>query len=426
MSAAMPRATALPRAATVPALTRTAPPPPPPPPLSQPPPPQPRPVDGNVFLDITESPLPELAPWPPQPVQVLPPDSFEVVLVLDVREHSRKDREFFQRALVREGVMVETMPLPVGDMVWAVRPKGSTTGSSGLVLLDYIAERKRIDDLVTSIRDNRWVEQKWRMEGSGLANRLYIVEESQYHAIHHQRDSVMVKAVQTAKSQTIAWSDFNLHVTRSDEETVDMLAQTTRLISQLWRGRPLYYLRPTDVPDRALWVKLRREGTVDPVRRVLVPMTPDQLATAQYRPGAIAQCAVAPHITMAMLNGFSGKSSNVQLRDIFTRMLMTVQGVSSEKARFLVRHFETPASLYDAYQQIPESDRPTFLSDLCDAVEKEQGLLGRKKVTPALSKRIAEVFTAQEYREAVVRGPSSQSQSQSSSSLTASMSQSTA
>ena len=44
-------------------------------------------------------------------------------------------------------------------------------------VLDYILERKRVDDLYQSIKsENRYDKQKWRMHQCGLRHLIYLVE----------------------------------------------------------------------------------------------------------------------------------------------------------------------------------------------------------------------------------------------------------
>lgn len=49
--------------------------------------------------------------------------------------------------------------LPVGDGIWIARHKYD--GSE--YVLDFIVERKKVDDLRLSIRDNRYRDQKLRL-----------------------------------------------------------------------------------------------------------------------------------------------------------------------------------------------------------------------------------------------------------------------
>jgi crossover junction endonuclease MUS81 len=50
--------------------------------------------------------------------------------------------------------------LPVGDAIWIARHKVHHTE----YVLDLIVERKNVDDLVGSIRDNRYKDQKLRLK----------------------------------------------------------------------------------------------------------------------------------------------------------------------------------------------------------------------------------------------------------------------
>ena len=43
-------------------------------------------------------------------------------------------------------------------------------------VLDYVVERKRCDDLVSSVRDQRYAAQKYRMRQSRLRNLFYLLE----------------------------------------------------------------------------------------------------------------------------------------------------------------------------------------------------------------------------------------------------------
>jgi crossover junction endonuclease MUS81 len=50
--------------------------------------------------------------------------------------------------------------LSVGDFAWVVRSKSNLGQSESDLILDYVVERKRMDDLCQSIIDGRYKEQK--------------------------------------------------------------------------------------------------------------------------------------------------------------------------------------------------------------------------------------------------------------------------
>ncbi|KAF5805973.1 putative ERCC4 domain, restriction endonuclease type II [Helianthus annuus] len=102
-------------------------------------------------------------------------DIYEVVLILDDREKftkASKSRKLLEHVQLHFKIPIEVRRLPVGDGIWIARHK--TLGSE--YVLDFIVERKNVDDLRSSIRDNRYREQKVRILRSGLKRFIYLVE----------------------------------------------------------------------------------------------------------------------------------------------------------------------------------------------------------------------------------------------------------
>ena len=88
-------------------------------------------------------------------VRVLRPGSYSIQLVMDNREiHSQVDKDRLEREIGEAGIEYTVRALDVGDVLWIAK-----SGSDEYVL-DYIVERKRMDDLVSSITDGRFHEQK--------------------------------------------------------------------------------------------------------------------------------------------------------------------------------------------------------------------------------------------------------------------------
>lgn len=89
-----------------------------------------------------------------------PPDSYEIMLLVDIREIKMKtNRDYFLEKLTEKGIRVAKRALELGDMIWVAQKRGSKNQNDEL-FLDIIVERKRLDDLVTSIKDGRYHEQK--------------------------------------------------------------------------------------------------------------------------------------------------------------------------------------------------------------------------------------------------------------------------
>lgn len=96
---------------------------------------------------------------------IFPPHSYTISLVLDTREvKNHKDRDFIGRELKKRGINVITRALELGDVCWVAKRHDGVDAGTGLdeASLDFILERKRVDDLIGSIKDTRFHEQKVR------------------------------------------------------------------------------------------------------------------------------------------------------------------------------------------------------------------------------------------------------------------------
>ena len=75
--------------------------------------------------------------------------------------------------LTAKGISVDLRSLHSGDAVWTARKRSNPSIE---YVLDFIVERKRLDDLQESIVDGRYGKQKWAMKRSGLRRPIYLVE----------------------------------------------------------------------------------------------------------------------------------------------------------------------------------------------------------------------------------------------------------
>ncbi|KAF6988118.1 hypothetical protein CFC21_005698 [Triticum aestivum] len=100
--------------------------------------------------------------------------AYEVVLILDDRDtfgpHFR--RKVVDNIRSQFNIPVEIKHLPVGDALWIARHKELDME----YVLDFIVERKNVDDLLGSIKDNRYKDQKLRLKKCGLRKLIYLVE----------------------------------------------------------------------------------------------------------------------------------------------------------------------------------------------------------------------------------------------------------
>ncbi|VAH69118.1 unnamed protein product [Triticum turgidum subsp. durum] len=85
---------------------------------------------------------------------------------------ARARRKVVDNIHTQFGVPVKIKHLPVGDALWIARHKQLGTE----YVLDFIVERKNVDDLLGSIKDNRYKDQKLRLKKCGLRKLIYLVE----------------------------------------------------------------------------------------------------------------------------------------------------------------------------------------------------------------------------------------------------------
>ncbi|KAL8826749.1 MAG: hypothetical protein Q9170_007287 [Blastenia crenularia] len=222
----------------------------PPPELARPPPTRPREPSVQSRPDPPSAPRDSEAPretslyanpatfTPPsfQPI-TLQPSTFSIELILDNREiRSREDRSYIETQLITKNIRPLVRSLPLGDFFWVAKTNDpnllSRYGEEGsLIALDYIVERKRLDDLISSIKDGRFHEQKFRLRRSGVRNVVYLIEEI---GISQEVKNKYWAAVQTAVASTQVVDGFSVKRTRGLDESIRYLARMTRLLKSLY------------------------------------------------------------------------------------------------------------------------------------------------------------------------------------------------
>ena len=170
----------------------------------------------------------------------------EVVLLIDSREQ-------YARSIAEQMPGVEVRLLPIGDALWVARRRragagsnaAATTGSGAAIamegeegveaeeyVLDYIIERKSIQDLLHSVREgSRYHSQKYRLQQCGLRHLYYLVEGD----VESLSSSSDYKVVGTACAKTSAIDGFNVLRPKSFAETLAMLTRMTRSIRKRMR-----------------------------------------------------------------------------------------------------------------------------------------------------------------------------------------------
>ncbi|XP_026441335.1 crossover junction endonuclease MUS81-like [Papaver somniferum] len=160
-------------------------------------------------------------------------DVYNVILILDDREHFTKNNNWarskktIQNVSSEYKIQVEVRRLPVGDAIWIAQDKNLENE----FVLDFIVERKEIDDLRMSIRDSRYKDQKLRILRCGVKKLIYLVE-GDLNFIE------AAEAIKTACFTTEILEGFDVHRTANGPETLRKYGYLTQAIAH-------YYMEKT-------------------------------------------------------------------------------------------------------------------------------------------------------------------------------------
>ncbi|KAL8726332.1 MAG: hypothetical protein Q9181_006091, partial [Wetmoreana brouardii] len=175
----------------------------------------------------------------------LQPGTFTIELILDTREiRSVDDRSYIEKALISQSIRPTVRSLPLGDFFWVAKCHDPALlaryGEEGdEIALDYIIERKRLDDLINSIKDGRFHEQKFRLRRSGVKNVVYLIEDT---SVSQETRTKYFEAVQSAIASTQVVNGFFVKRTKGLDDTIRYLTRMTRMLKSTYENKSLTLL----------------------------------------------------------------------------------------------------------------------------------------------------------------------------------------
>ncbi|KAF9107327.1 Crossover junction endonuclease mus81 [Mortierella sp. GBA35] len=300
-----------------------------------------------------------------------PAGSFEIVLVLDVREvRVQSDRDYMAQKLKDRGINVVKRALDIGDMIWvaARRDENPRSNLPKEVVLDYVVERKRMDDLVSSIKDGRFAEQKFRLSRSGLGQVIYLIETYKQGETY----DIGAEAIRTAMTSTQVHEGFFLKRTVNMDHTIDYLVSMTKALKDKYENQILYV-----IPDQVV----SRSSHIDLLDH-LKAKSPGRTFMTSYE----------------SFHKLNSKSDTLTVRDTFVKVLMTVRGLSVDKAVEIAKVYGSPRALFSALDKPGPEATTTERRDVLTRTVSSS-TVGRKKIGPALAKKIAELWYDVEYTD---------------------------
>ncbi|KAK8258836.1 hypothetical protein V6Z12_D13G016300 [Gossypium hirsutum] len=140
-------------------------------------------------------------------------DTYEVILILDDREQftsqGARSKKMLEKICSEFKIKIDVRRLPIGDGIWIACHKHL----SSEYVLDFIVERKKVADLRSSIRDNRYKDQKLRLLRSGLKKLIFLVEGD-------PNTSEAAESIKTACFTTEILEGFDVQRTSSLHDTL--------------------------------------------------------------------------------------------------------------------------------------------------------------------------------------------------------------
>ena len=296
----------------------------------------------------------------------LGPGTVTVHLVLDNREvRTKDDRDYISEELTKKGCKPLVRPLELGDFFWVAKCHDpdllSRHGEEGSeICLDWIVERKRLDDLVGSITDGRFQEQKFRLRKSGVRNVIYLIEE---FSLSTEKSTKFHEAIQSAIASTQVVNGYFVKRTMKLDETIRYLARMTQILKARYESKPLYLI-PTAALTPSTYLSLLSHLQTHPSH-----------ADRSY------------HITYPSFASLSSKSDTLTLRDVFLKMLMCTRGISGDKALAIQKHWGTPRAFVEAFEGCTtQKEREAMIET------KLGGMVGKAKIKGVLGAKVAGVW----------------------------------
>lgn len=157
--------------------------------------------------------------------------SFTIILLVDTQEtvgKTKRSLDATMQLLTEKNVKFEVRRLSVGDFLWICRDKDNRE-----VLLPYIVERKRMDDLAGSIKDGRFHEQKFRLKDSGVPNVIYLIESKG----NNQFLGLPISNLLQAGTNTQVHNDFSVKFTDSHADSMLYLSVLTNILIETYKVR---------------------------------------------------------------------------------------------------------------------------------------------------------------------------------------------
>ena len=262
-----------------------------------------------------------------------------MLIQIDTREYELKNKiESLIKVIPSfKDINVEVKQLPLGDII-------IHDGEKDVLII----ERKNLNDLSASIKDGRYEEQSYRLNGIDHHNHniIYLIEgDLTRYAAHTFKERVDILTLYSAIFSLNYYKGFSVMRSLDMNETATMICN---MVSKLRRSKDKTAFYPT--------ITVQQESNIEDVS--------GNVTEKEY-------CTVVKKV----------KKENVTIENIGEIMLCQIPGISSSTAIAILGKFKTIANLIQSIQKDPKC-----LDGVCTVDVKQKSRKISKTVIESIHK----------------------------------------
>ncbi|KAH7822010.1 Crossover junction endonuclease MUS81 [Monocercomonoides exilis] len=271
---------------------------------------------------------------------------YTIYLVVDSRE-KRYDEETtaFQDELRLNGVRTLRRAINIGDFLWIARNEdGSDWDEETELVLSCIVERKTVNDLLNSIVDTRFDEQKHRLSNCGCDTVIYLVEGEVKSSAASSSESISSSQTQPMRMPWLPFGQkrFGHHLSHRgfySPKTVNDALRNLQVVNRF-----------------IVHTTLHNDDSVKYLAELTKTLARSVEDGGAYSPASLRRKQTADGhslFTFAQFQRMNKKKSAQTVSDVWKRMLAHFPGVSSYAAEDIASLYKTPLSLSRAVVECP-------------------------------------------------------------------------
>jgi crossover junction endonuclease MUS81 len=243
-------------------------------------------------------------------------------------------------------VRVKVDNLKIGDVAFIETDKNGNELENELLLF----ERKSLNDLASSIKDGRYAEQSFRLDGYKAVsnhNIVYLIEGDISRYRENKFTRINKKTLLSSMFSIVYYKGFSVVRTMNVVETCDLVwSWADKLERELVNRKKVPYYRPIEFTSESV---ASNSAVVAPIQIEL-----------QFRENETESNAKINDTNAGQLYDYCNvikvkkeKNANVTPENIGVIMLTTVPGISSKTAIAIMNQFKTIRQLIKTFEQNP-------------------------------------------------------------------------